>query len=242
MDVSREAETLISDRLMPGLCCLAWRSSGSYENGTATCVRISGRHYLISCAHVVEPFLRCHGKRKVLLGSGGELPEPPLRLVFFDRHHDVAVLRVLDPVGMTPLEESFLVRAAPSASELSANSLAFCGVPWALGDHTTSRSRFQPIVFLSEYLSGGLPRDRIACAYPTGLGAVTAIASLPHPGGISGSLLCTVPDMRLQRQQLWTLEDMRAVGIVTHFDSRLQQLEAVGLRHLPDWLGTEDDV
>lgn len=241
MDVSHDALQSFAQRLMPALGCFAWKSSPYYENGTATCVSIAGRNYLISCAHVVEPFLRCHAKRKVLTGSGTQPAEPSMRLTFLDRHHDVAVLRAPDVEGLSPVEESYMMRQGIEVSDLSANSLVFLGIPWQLGDHTTSGSRFQPLVFLTEYLPSSLPRGRIAISYPTDPGVVTTLASLPHPGGISGSLLFAIPDMRLPQSEIWTLERMKAVAIITHFDSRLQQLEAISLRHLPAWLGTEDD-
>ena len=63
--------------------------------------------------------------------------------------------------------------------------------------------------------------------------AASDVLDLPHPGGVSGGPIWSIPILERNDKQLWTLDKFRLVSIVTHYLPSSHRLQGVPIQH---WL------
>ena len=234
LDLSNPVLALIENRIAPSLCGFAWSGPSDAGNGSGTLVSVGGKVLIITCEHVASPFFACTGKRSLLVTTLFATAPVSSRLLYSDRSTDVAIVEVLGSVSGPTVPSALLDRAfLPTPAVLEGTDVAFCGLPYDFVAEDEGKRVFTPLVFLTSF-STSTTSDRYSCDYPLGRGEVSNIAALPEPHGISGSLLWTVPNPSRSANRIWTLEDMRAVGIITSFYRQSGRLEAVPLSLLPD--------
>jgi hypothetical protein len=233
LDVSNAVLKFIAERIGPSLCGFAWREGSDAGNGTGTLIVTEGRSFVITCAHVATPFLACRGERALLFTKRPTVAPSALKAVHMDTEQDLAVIEVLTPLEAPGLSPALLDRSFRLSREVAEHTdAAFCGLPWEFSLPHERPWFFTPLVFLTGF-AGPYDPTVLSCGYPRGRGQVSNISELPRPHGISGSLLWTVPNPTRTPGPVWSLESMRAVGVITSFLPQSQRLEAVPLTSLP---------
>jgi hypothetical protein len=235
--ITDEVQNAVTASILPPVCTFAWRDNKDEGNGSGTIIERGGEHYILTCAHVAEPFLRCRQIARILFPGGSHAERCTVRLAYLDAQDDLAILRYYGPVNTT--EGLGRLERSPDLDPLYLQDFggAFCGMPWDLANIGVTKWEFKPLSFLAD-VSSSKPR-LVWCDYPSGLGHVTALSKLPHPGGISGSLLWLVHEFPPSQKTIWNPQDLRAVGVLREYFSSLDRVEAISLERLPDWFWDE---
>jgi hypothetical protein len=239
-EIAPSATSALAPYLERRLCLLPSEPPGDRQGiGTGAFISASGRRFIITCAHVAQPFL-ADSKTELVVGTGIRVPRRCVTAVHIDPDPevDIALLELHDRDASV---ECFEVNDFANIADFSGHSFQgsdflVCGMPFASRTVFGRENRVTPLLYLSEPCSSPpATRDHLYAVYPrtpdiarqTGVGDV-----LPHPGGLSGSILFVLPSLLHEPLSVWAPNQMRAAGIVVRASETRHYLEAINIERL----------
>ncbi len=213
-------------RLQRRVCAL-WSGTRNVDEavGTGAFVLAGRRHLIATCAHVAQPFFTDQ-EAHVVLADGASIPRASCSLYLCDAALDLALIAIDTP---SDSYETFALSQFADAPDMRAHDFTFehivvCGFPGARVGKTPKGRTMNPIIYLTEIDPSQTPTvERFSCRYPLGPGQVIGEAgpsTLPRPHGLSGSLIFTIPAPNAPKDELWSLEYLRIVGVAVESNVR----------------------
>lgn len=239
-DLAPSARDALVPYLARRLCLIPIEVPGKpIEVGTGAFISVAHRRLVVTCAHVALPFLAVPDGALVVAPSH-LIPLSRLSLIHAnsDPEVDVALLEVHD--SAVPFE-SFTLHDMSNLVDFTAESFEgrdflICGMPGTNVRVRGVEHTAQPLLFTTEPSSAPLAtRDHLYAAYPMTFEpdkAAKFSVELPHPGGLSGSLLFVMPSLLSAPKALWSPELMKIAGIVVRMSASRDYLEAVNIERL----------
>jgi len=243
-DIDREATFAVRNHIKRHTAGIWQQMPYSPAVGSAVLIEIADRLFLATAAHNFSDIPR--GGNYTIFPATGSSDTPLVEI----RHNFVEYGRegTLD-LAWLEIEPQSAARSNIAGLPLRSlepyhqlDSVRFwynvIGFPWER--RSVQRSAVEdryliPLMLYTTSPAQGLrpDSDELLLDYPEkGLNAQDE-RHLPHPGGLSGGPIWSVPILAANDTQLWTLDRFRLVGIVTHYLRTSQRLLGVPMRN---WL------